>query len=48
MQVELSKIHAAPQPIRETWDEEKMQELTASIRDLGVIAPIKLRPNSDG
>lgn len=48
MQVELSKIHAAPQPIRETWDEEKMQGLTASIRDLGVIVPIKVRPNSDG
>lgn len=48
MLVELNKIHGAPQPVRETWDEEKMQELAASIRDLGVIVPVKLRPNSDG
>lgn len=48
MLIELGRIHGAPKPVRETWDEEKMEELTASIRDLGIIVPIKLRPNSDG
>ncbi len=44
MQVPLSLIKASPAPIRTTWDEEKMEELAQSIREQGVIVPVKVRP----
>jgi len=47
MQVPLSLIKASPAPIRTTWDEEKMEELAQSIREQGVIVPVKVRPVSD-
>src|SRR5262245_50393581 len=48
MLVELSKIHGSADPIRKSWSEEQMAELTESIRQLGVIMPIKLRENDGG
>jgi ParB/RepB/Spo0J family partition protein len=33
---------------RRTFDEAKLQELAASIRQHGLIQPITVRPNSDG
>ena len=48
MKLAISKIHGSPEPIRKTWDEEKLQELTQSIQEQGLIVPIKVRPNSDG
>jgi ParB-like chromosome segregation protein Spo0J len=38
-------VKPSPHPIRKTWDEQKMQELAQSIKEQGVIVPIKVRPN---
>lgn len=43
MIIELSKIHPSPNPIRKSGDEEKMQELAQSIKEQGMIVPIKIR-----
>lgn len=48
MLIKLSEIKASPKPIRSTWDEEKMNELAQSIKEQGLIVPIKVRPNSNG
>lgn len=42
--VPIKLIRPSPNPIRKTWDEDKMQELAASIKERGVIVPIKVRP----
>ena len=47
-EVELSLIQANPNQPRTHFDEEALDELTASIRELGVISPITLRKNDDG
>lgn len=47
MQIELSKIVSSPQAIRTTWDEEKMQELVASLEEYGLLQAIKVRPVGD-
>jgi len=47
MQIELSEIKASPRPVRTSWDEGKMEELTASIVQRGVISPIKVREVGD-
>jgi ParB family chromosome partitioning protein len=47
-EVELSLIHANPNQPRTHFDEEALEELAASIRELGVISPITLRKNADG
>lgn len=44
MKIPLDLIQPSPQPVRTTWDEEKMEELAQSIREQGVIVPIKVRP----
>jgi ParB-like chromosome segregation protein Spo0J len=44
MEIELRLIKPSPKPVRTTWDEDKMQELAQSIREQGVIVPIKVRP----
>ncbi len=47
-EVELSLIQANPNQPRTHFDEEALDELSASIRELGVISPITLRKNDDG
>ena len=47
-EVELSLIHANPNQPRSHFDEEALDELASSIRELGVISPITLRKNVDG
>ncbi len=42
-EIELSKIQANPDQPRQIFDEEALQELAASIRQIGVIQPITLR-----
>lgn len=42
-EIELSKIQANPEQPRHVFDEELLQELAASIRQIGVIQPITLR-----
>lgn len=44
MKIELKRIKASPNPVRSSCDEEKMQELTQSIVEQGLIVPIKVRP----
>ena len=46
-EIPINKIHPSPNPIRKSWDEDKMEELTQSIKERGVIVPIKVRPNGD-
>ncbi len=47
-EVELTKISANPNQPRQNFDEEALEELAISIRELGVISPITLQENSDG
>jgi ParB family transcriptional regulator, chromosome partitioning protein len=42
-EIELNKIEANPFQPRTTFDEEKLEELAASIREIGLIQPITLR-----
>ena len=44
-EIALNLIKPSPNPVRKTWDEQKMQELAQSIKEQGVIVPIKVRPN---
>jgi len=44
MKIKLELINPSPKPIRSSWDAEKIQELTESIREQGLIVPIKIRP----
>jgi len=46
--VELSLIVPNPNQPRTHFDEESLDELATSIRELGVIAPVTLRKNADG
>ena len=47
-EVELSEIYPNPNQPRRNFSEEALEELAASIRELGVISPITLRKNEDG
>ena len=47
-EVELSLIQANPNQPRTHFDEDALEELAVSIRELGVISPITLRKNTDG
>lgn len=47
-EVELDSIVANPNQPRTFFDEEALDELAASIRQLGVISPVTLRKNNDG
>ncbi|MDR2854240.1 MAG: ParB/RepB/Spo0J family partition protein [Prevotellaceae bacterium] len=46
-EIEINKIHANPNQPRTHFDEESLDELATSIRELGVIAPITLRKNDN-
>ena len=47
-EVELNLIQANPNQPRTHFNEESLDELATSIRELGVISPITLRKNADG
>ena len=44
MKIPLDKIKTSPRPIRASLDEEKLEELAKSIKEQGLISPIKVRP----
>ncbi len=44
MQIPINLIKPSPHPVRTSWDEEKMKELAQSIKEQGLIVPIKVRP----
>ncbi len=46
--IELSNLKLSPTNVRKRGAEENLAELTASIRSLGVIQPLLVRPNCDG
>ncbi len=48
LEVEIEKIQANPFQPRTAFDEEALQELAASIRELGIIQPISVRDMGDG
>jgi ParB/RepB/Spo0J family partition protein len=45
MKIPLNEIKPSPNPIRKTWDEEKMKELTESLQTEGQVEPIGVRGN---
>ena len=45
--IPLAQIQPSPRPVRSSRDEEAMEELAQSIREQGVIAPIKVRPAAE-
>lgn len=47
-EIEIDKIDPNPDQPRTSFSEELLQELAASIRELGIIQPLSLRLNSDG
>ena len=47
-EIELSRIHPNPDQPRREFDMEGLEELAASIRELGIIQPISLRQVPDG
>ena len=46
--IELNKLKLSPLNVRKHGGEEGLDELAASIRSLGVIQPLLVRPNCDG
>ena len=46
-EIEIEKIHANPNQPRREFNEEALNELAESIKELGVIQPITLRKNED-
>lgn len=48
MKVKLSEIKSASKRVRQSWDVEKMAELVQSIKEQGLLVPVKLRPNGEG
>jgi len=44
MKLALDLIQPSPSPLRSSWDEDKLRELTESIKEQGLIVPIKVRP----
>lgn len=47
MLLPISSIKPAPDPIRKSWDEDKLNELAQSIAEQGLIVPIKVRPHPE-
>jgi len=48
MKIAISEIKVSSNPIRTEQDEEKLNELAQSIKEQGLIVPIKVRPNGNG
>jgi len=48
MKIPLSKIKPSPRAVRKTWDEEALEQLAQSIKEHGLIVPIKVRPDGNG
>ncbi len=44
----ISQVHPNPDQPRKEFDEAKLRELAASIREHGLLQPITVRPNSNG
>lgn len=47
-EVELSRIQPNPEQPRREFDDESLEELAASIREIGIVQPISLRQMSNG
>lgn len=47
-EIEINRIVPNPDQPRRTFDEETLEELAASIRELGVVQPLTLRMGEDG
>ena len=48
MEIEIRKIHSFSEHPFKVTDDEKMEELVASIRENGVLVPVLLRPDDCG
>ncbi len=48
MKMPLSSVQPSPRPIRKSWDEEKMKELTWSLMERGQVEPIGVYASVDG
>lgn len=48
MKVKISEIKVSAQPIRTSQDDDKLNELVQSIKEQGLIVPIKVRPDNGG
>ena len=48
MKVQLQRIKPSPHPIRKTWDEDKMRELTWSLLEEGQVEPIGVYETPEG
>jgi ParB family chromosome partitioning protein len=46
MKIKLNRIKPSPRAIRATWSEEGLDELAQSIKEHGLIVPIKVRPTA--
>ena len=47
-EIEISRIVPNPDQPRRTFDDDSLEELAASIRELGIVQPLTLRLASDG
>lgn len=47
-EIEIARIEPNPDQPRRTFDENSLEELATSIRELGVVQPLTLRAGSDG
>ena len=47
-EIEVDLISPNPEQPRRTFDEETLEELATSIRELGIIQPLSLRDAGDG
>ena len=47
-EIEVDLIYPNPEQPRRTFDEETLEELAASIRELGIVQPLSLRDAGDG
>lgn len=47
-EIKITDIHPNPNQPRHTFDEETLEELAASIKELGVVQPLSVRDNGDG